>query len=301
MKPARPRSRAALTLKLMNYRHAYHAGNFADVLKHLVLTLVIEHMKQKPAPFRVIDTHAGTGLYDLTSVEALKTGEWLSGIGLIRAEPFSPEVAEILAPYLDCVQSENPGEALVRYPGSPLIARRLLRENDVLVANELHLEDHAELASLFARDVQTKVLHLDGWTALKSLLPPKERRGVILVDPPFEEAGELDRLVTGLKDVQRRFATGTVILWYPIKAPRALDRFYAAIAALGLDKILVTELFIRDPIDTSLLNGTGLVIFNPPYTLAGKLRTVLPAITTRFTSDPGAFYVLDKNCPPARP
>lgn len=284
----------------MNYRHAYHAGNFADVLKHLVLTLVIEHLKQKPAPFRVIDTHAGTGLYDLTSIESQKTGEWLSGIARILAEPFAPEVAEILAPYLACIQSGNPDGALSRYPGSPLIARSLLRENDVLVVNELHPQDHAELAGLFARDTQTKVLHLDGWIALKSLLPPKERRGVILVDPPFEEAGELDRLVAGLKDVQRRFATGTVILWYPIKSPGALDRFYAAIAALNLDKILVTELFIRPPTDPGMLNGTGLVIFNPPFTLAAKLRTALPALTSRLAAEPGAFHVLDTRCPPAR-
>jgi 23S rRNA (adenine2030-N6)-methyltransferase len=285
----------------MNYRHVYHAGNFADVAKHLVLTLVIEHLKQKPAPFRVIDTHAGTGLYDLTSIEAQKTGEWLSGIGRILAEPFAPEVAEILAPYLACIQSENPDAALTHYPGSPLIARRLLRPGDVLVVNELHPQDHAELAGLFARDAQTKVLHLDGWTALKSLLPPKERRGVILVDPPFEEAGELDRLVAGLKDVERRFATGTVILWYPIKALRPLDRFYAAIDALNLDKILVTELFIRPPTDPGILSGTGLVIFNPPFTLAGKLQTVLPALTSRLASEPGAFHVLDTRCPPARP
>ncbi len=285
----------------MNYRHAYHAGNFADVLKHLVLTLVIEHMKLKPAPFRVIDTHAGTGLYDLTSIEAQKTGEWLSGIGRILAEPFTPDVAEILAPYFACIQSENPDGTLARYPGSPLIARRLLRPHDVLVVNELHPQDHTELAGLFARDPQTKVLHLDGWTALKSLLPPKERRGVILVDPPFEEAGELDRMVAGLKDVVRRFTTGTVILWYPIKALRPLDHFYAAIADLGLAKILVTELFIRPPTDPGILSGTGLVIFNPPFTLAGKLRTALPALTSLLASQTGAFHVLDTRCPPARP
>ncbi len=285
----------------MNYRHAYHAGNFADVLKHLVLTLVIEHLKLKPAPFRVIDTHAGTGLYDLTGIEAGKTGEWESGIGRILDEPFSPGVAEVLAPYLACVHSENPNGALVRYPGSPLIARRLLRENDVLVVNELHPQDHAALAGLFARDAQTKVLQLDGWTAVKALLPPKERRGVILIDPPFEEAGELDRLVSGLKDVQRRFATGTVILWYPIKALRPLDRFYGAVAALGLDKILATELFIRPPTDPNILSGAGLVIFNPPFTLAGNLRTVLPTLTRSLGLEPGAFSIVDTRFPPLRP
>lgn len=277
----------------MNYRHAYHAGNFADVLKHLALTLVIEHLKQKPAPFRVIDTHAGTGLYDLTAIEAQKTGEWRGGIGRILDAPLPAEVAPLLAPYLDIIRHENSGGMLDRYPGSPLIARRLLRDRDILVVNELHPDDHADLARLFARDTQTKVLHLDGWTALKSLLPPKERRGVILVDPPFEEAGELDRLVTGLKDVERRFATGTVILWYPIKSRRPLDRFHAAIASLGLDKVLTTELYIRQPDDPEVLNGTGLVIFNPPYTLAGRLQTILPALTDRLAIAPGAYHLVE--------
>ncbi len=285
----------------MNYRHAYHAGNFADVLKHLVLTLVIEHLKQKPAPFRVIDTHAGTGLYDLTGIEAGKTNEWQGGIGRLIGATLSAEAAPVFAPYLDCVRSENPDGTLVRYPGSPLIARRLLRANDVLVVNELHPEDHRELAALFARDAQTKVLNLDGWTALKSLLPPKERRGVILVDPPFEEAGELDRLVAGLKDAHRRFATGTVILWYPVKSLRPIDHFHRALAGLGLEKVLVTELFLRPPQDPERLNGTGLVVFNPPFTLADRLHTALPVLTASMAGEAGAFHVLDAACPPKRP
>jgi 23S rRNA (adenine2030-N6)-methyltransferase len=284
----------------MNYRHAYHAGNFADVLKHLVLTLVIEHLKQKPAPFRVIDTHAGVGLYDLASVEAGKTGEWQGGIGRLLAEPLPDAIAEIFAPYLAVVTAENPSGALIRYPGSPVIARRLLRADDVLVANELHPDDHAELARIFARDRQTKILHLDGWIALKSLLPPKERRAVILVDPPFEEPGELDRLVGGLKDVQRRFATGTVLLWYPIKTLKPLERFYAAISALAQNRLVVTELFIRPPVDPDRLNGTGLVVFNPPFTLAERLDLALPELVRRMAVEPGAFHVVDTCCPPRR-
>jgi 23S rRNA (adenine2030-N6)-methyltransferase len=285
----------------MNYRHAYHAGNFADVLKHLVLTLVIEHLKQKSAPFRVIDTHAGVGLYDLTGVKAAKTGEWQGGIAKLLAVPLPDEVASVLAPYLATVAAENPGGGLTSYPGSPRIARHLLRPGDVLVANELHPEDHADLARLFARDRQTKVLHLDGWTALKSLLPPKERRAVVLVDPPFEEAGELDRLVTGLKDAQRRFAAGTILLWYPIKGLGPIDRFYSTLSSLALEKVLVTELFIRAPVDPNSLNGCGLIIFNPPFTLAERLSAALPELTRRMAVADGAFHVVDTRCPPKRP
>jgi 23S rRNA (adenine2030-N6)-methyltransferase len=300
--PARDPWEAALTSKLatMNYRHAYHAGNFADVLKHLVLALVIEHLKLKPAPFRVIDTHAGVGRYDLASREAGKTGEWQGGIGRLLTDPLPPTVASLMAPYLDAVAAENGDGGLARYPGSPLIARHLLRPGDVLVVNELHPEDHAGLAGLFARDAQVKVLNLDGWTALKSLLPPKERRGVILVDPPFEEAGELDRLVTGLRDVQRRFATGTVLLWYPIKALKVVDRFYAALSDLALDKVLVAELFTRPPTDPDRLNGCGLVVFNPPFTLADRLGLILPQLGTRLAVEPGAPFALDTRLPPRR-
>jgi 23S rRNA (adenine2030-N6)-methyltransferase len=285
----------------MNYRHAYHAGNFADVLKHLMLALVIEHLKLKPAPFRVIDTHAGVGRYDLAGWEAGKTGEWMGGIGRLLAEPLPPAVAGLMAPYLEAVAAENSDGRLARYPGSPLIARHLLRPGDVLVVNELHPDDHAALAGLFYRDQQVKVLNLDGWTALKSLLPPKERRGVILVDPPFEEAGELDRLVAGLKDAHRRFATGTVILWYPVKSLRPIDHFHRALAGLGLEKVLVTELFLRPPQDPERLTGTGLVVFNPPFTLADRLRTALPVLTASMSAAPNAFFVLDAACPPKRP
>ncbi len=284
----------------MNYRHAYHAGNFADVLKHLVLTLVIAHLKQKPAAFRVIDTHAGVGRYELMGMEAGKTEEWKGGIGRLLEEPLPDSVAAVMAPYLRIVQEENAGDALTAYPGSPLIARHLLRPQDSLVANELHPEDHALLQRLFARDSQVKVLHLDGWTALKSLLPPKERRGVILVDPPFEEAGELRRLATGLKEAHRRFATGTVLLWYPIKALRPVDAFHNAIAGLGLEKLFVVELFIRSPEDPERLNGTGLVILNPPFTLADHLQTILPELTRRLAVDDGATYLLATRLPVQR-
>jgi 23S rRNA (adenine2030-N6)-methyltransferase len=281
----------------MNYRHAYHAGNFTEVLKHAVLALVIEHLKLKPAPFRAIDTHAGIGLYDLGSEASLKTDEWRAGIGRIIDAPLPADAAAILGPYLAVVRDVNGPGPLMRYPGSPLIARRLMRASDRLVANELHPEDHAALAKLFARDDETKVLSLDGWTALKSLLPPKERRGVVLVDPAFEEQGELDRLVEGLGEAVRRFATGTFLLWYPIKDVKAVAAFRRKIAALELPKALAVELMIRGGDDTQRLNGAGLIVVNAPYTLEAKLEVLLPVLVrllaqgeggTSFVHDLGA-------------
>lgn len=263
----------------MNYRHIYHAGNFADVLKHAVLALVIEHLKLKPQPFRVIDTHAGIGFYDLGSVEAQKTGEWRDGIGRLLADSPPSDVAEILAPYLDAVRAENDEGALTRYPGSPLLARRLLRPGDRLVANEAHPEDAAQLAALFAKDPAAKVLTLDGWTVLKSLLPPKERRGVVLIDPPFEQPGEFHRLVDGLAAAHKRFATGTVLLWYPIKDQRAVRAFHRDAAALAIPKLFSVELYVQPAHIEGELSGTGLVILNPPFTLEEKLRRLLPYLT----------------------
>ncbi len=287
----------------MNYRHAFHAGNFADVLKHAVLALVIEHLKLKPAPFRVIDTHAGIGLYDLGAEAALKTGEWRGGIGRVIDADLPADAAAVLAPYLAVVREVNGPGALTRYPGSPLLARRLMRPSDRLVVNELHPEDHAELAALFSRDAETKVLLLDGWTALKSLLPPRERRSVVLVDPAFEEEGELDRLVEGLHEAVRRFATGTFLLWYPIKDVSAVTAFRRKIAALALPKVLAVELMIRGAEDAQRLNGAGLIVVNAPYTLEAKLKVLLPPLVRLLAQGEGARFLvqdLGAGAPPLR-
>jgi 23S rRNA (adenine2030-N6)-methyltransferase len=272
----------------MNYRHAYHAGNFADVLKHAVLALVIEHLKLKPAPFRVIDTHAGVGIYDLASAEAQKTGEWKEGIGRLWGEVLPAPQADILAPYLAAVAKENPSGKLERYPGSPMLARRLLRRGDTLVANELHPDDQAYLKDLFARDPQVKVLALDGFTALRALLPPKERRGVVLIDPPFEEPGEFKRLVQGLADAARRFATGTVLAWYPIKDVGAVERLRRDALGLGLAKLYSAELYVRAAKDAGELAGAGLLMLNPPFTLPETLETLVPFLSQRLAQGQGA-------------
>jgi len=276
----------------MNYRHAYHAGNFADVLKHAVLALVIDYLKRKEAPFRVIDTHAGRGRYALTSKEAGKTGEWLGGIGRLLgpdAAPLPAEVNRVLAPYLAAVAAENEPGSLTVYPGSPLIAQKLKRPQDMLVANELHPEERSELQVALGRDQHVKVMELDGWIALKSLLPPKERRGVVLIDPPFEQEGELARLAEGLAEGLQRFATGLFIAWYPIKDLRPVARFRESLAGASRP-LLRVELVTRRPNDAERLNGCGLVVANPPFTLQSELEAVLPELTKRMAHDSGAQY-----------
>ncbi len=281
----------------MNYRHAYHAGNFADVLKHLALTLVIDYMRRKEAPFRVIDTHAGCGRYALGSIQAAKTGEWRGGIGRLLGpdtKPLPMDVANVMRPYLDAVRAENPTPQLEIYPGSPLIARHLMREQDVLVANELHPEDWADLKSAIGRDRRVKLLALDGWVALKSLLPPKERRAVVLIDPPFEQEGEFDRLSAGLAEALRRFESGVYIVWYPIKDPKPIAAFHSALGAME-PELLRLELMIRGPGNTSdRLNGCGLIIANPPFTLREHMAAVLPELTQRLAEGSGARHRLDR-------
>ena len=174
----------------MNYRHAFHAGNFADVFKHAVLVRILLHLREKPAPFRVIDTHAGAGLYDLTGPEASRTGEWRQGIERVRAAPLAPEAASLLAPYLQAIAAFNPGERLVRYPGSPLLALRLMRAQDRLTACELEPSASAALERALAGDPRATAVAIDGWVALNAYLPPKERRGLVLIDPPFEQPDE---------------------------------------------------------------------------------------------------------------
>ncbi|AZO58763.1 MAG: 23S rRNA (adenine(2030)-N(6))-methyltransferase RlmJ [Mesorhizobium sp.] len=262
----------------MNYRHAYHSGNFADVVKHAVLSRLVEYLKQKDKAFRVIDTHAGIGRYDLASVEAGKTGEWQGGIGRLSEAALEPRTAALLQPYLEAVRLENPDGGLRRYPGSPLIVRHLLRQQDRLTAIELHSEDAARLKAVFAGDIQTRVIELDGWLALGAHLPPKEKRGLVLVDPPFEEEGEFQRLVENLRRAHRRWPGGIYALWYPIKDRKAVAAFRAALKETGIPKLLDIGFEIRPASSEPSLDGSGLLVVNPPFTLEAELRLMLPAL-----------------------
>ncbi|RJT34254.1 23S rRNA (adenine(2030)-N(6))-methyltransferase RlmJ [Mesorhizobium waimense] len=265
----------------MNYRHAYHAGNFADVVKHVVLTRLLEYLKQKDKAFRVIDTHAGIGRYDLSSAEAQKTGEWQGGIGRLVGVKLDAKAAALLAPYLEAVRALNPGGpdgGIKKYPGSPLVARHLLRKQDRLTAIELHPDDANRLKMVFAGDFQARVIELDGWLALGAQLPPKEKRGLVLIDPPFEEAGEFDRLVDGLVKAHKRWPGGIYALWYPIKDRKAVIAFRKALKQTGIPKLLDIEFEIRPASAEPSLDGSGMVVVNPPFTLEGELRLLLPAL-----------------------
>lgn len=300
----------------MNYRHAFHAGNFADVMKHAVLALIVEYLRKKDKPFRVIDTHAGAGLYDLTADAAARGGEWQAGIGRLREAAAAARLGpatDLLAPYLAAVDACNPaagpvtgfvdepgdggpgdrpGGGLTCYPGSPLVARHLMRPDDRMVVNELHPEDGLLLDRHFARDRQVKVLHQDAWAVLKATLPPKERRGVVLIDPPFEVPGEFDRLCDGLIAASRRFASGIYMIWYPLKNRADVSAFHERIAATGLPRLLVAALAIRAPgagrHRTAALYGSGLLIHNPPYGLDAALETLLPVLAGILGEDESA-------------
>ncbi|AZN99100.1 23S rRNA (adenine(2030)-N(6))-methyltransferase RlmJ [Mesorhizobium sp. M9A.F.Ca.ET.002.03.1.2] len=277
----------------MNYRHAYHAGNFADVVKHVVLSRLVEYLKQKDKAFRVIDTHAGIGRYDLSSTEAQKTGEWRGGIGRLVDAALDPPAAALLAPYLEAVRSLNPEDGVKKYPGSPLIARHLMRKQDRLSAIELHRQDAAKLRALFAGDFQTRVIELDGWLALGAHLPPKEKRGLVLVDPPFEEQGEFDRLVDGLRKAHKRWPGGIYALWYPVKDRKAVAAFRKALVQSGIPKLLDIGFEIRPPSAEPSLDGSGMVVVNPPFTLEGELRTLLPALHKLLVVEKPAPWTLE--------
>ncbi|MDI6026390.1 23S rRNA (adenine(2030)-N(6))-methyltransferase RlmJ [Corticibacterium sp. UT-5YL-CI-8] len=276
----------------MNYRHAYHAGNFADVVKHAVLARIVEYLKLKEKAFRVIDTHAGIGLYDLASEQAGKTGEWKGGIARLLEAKLPKAAAELLQPYLDAVRAANPDGRLLHYPGSPLVVRHLLRPQDRLSAIELHPEDAERLGEVFQGDYQVRVIHLDGWLAPGAHLPPKEKRGLVLIDPPFEKAGEFARLVEAVAKAYRRWPGGTYVLWYPIKDRKAVAAFRGELENAGIPRILDFAFHVRKPSSEPRLDGTGLIVINPPFTLESELALMAPVLEQALAEGPGAEWTV---------
>ncbi|MGC2857506.1 23S rRNA (adenine(2030)-N(6))-methyltransferase RlmJ [Novispirillum sp. DQ9] len=272
----------------MNYRHAYHAGNFADVFKHALLAMCLEYLKGKDKPFFVLDTHSGVGLYDLEGVEAGKTGEWRDGIARVIDAPDAP--AE-LAPYLEIVRGLNPGGGLRAYPGSPWVAKALARPDDRIALCELHPADAETLADTLRGDRRVKVYARDGYGAVKALLPPPERRGLVLIDPPFEKRDEFAALEQAVRDGVKRFAGGTFALWYPIKDAVEIAAFHARLEDLGVPKTLSIDLFVRRPRPgLPRLDGCGYVFINPPYGLLAGLDRVMPFLAGLLAQDGGAGW-----------
>ncbi|MBO9588684.1 23S rRNA (adenine(2030)-N(6))-methyltransferase RlmJ [Devosia sp.] len=277
----------------MNYRHVFHAGNFADVVKHTILTRILTYLMRKDAPFRVIDTHAGVGLYDLKGEAAEKTGEWVDGIGRLIDRELPAPAKDLLAPYLAAVRAQNPDGDLRFYPGSPLITRNMLRQQDRLMALELHPVDVEALRENFVGDFQVRVTHVDGWQALGTHLPPKEKRGLVLIDPPFEERNEFERMAQNLIKAHKRWPTGLYALWYPIKDVADVDKFVALLQASGIPKILRLELTIRQPSNPPRLHGTGIIVINPPFVLEEEMRVLMPLLADVLSDEGRGRWAID--------
>lgn len=285
----------------MNYRHAFHAGNFADVVKHAVLARILVHLLQKPAPFRVIDTHAGIGVYDLEGDEAGRTGEWRNGIGRVIGAALEPAEEALLAPLIGVVTGLNGSGSLRLYPGSPAIAEAMLRSDDRLIANELHPVDADVLDAWLAGVRNAKVMRLDGYVAARSLVPPPERRGLVVIDPPFEAADEFERLAAAIADVHRRFATGIVLAWYPLKDRGAVARLHTAVAVAGIRRVLRIEHWTRTPGGLGPLAGAGLLVVNPPWRLDADAAGALPPLAARLATGDGAGARVDWLVPEGAP
>jgi 23S rRNA (adenine2030-N6)-methyltransferase len=283
----------------MNYRHAYHAGNHADVLKHIVMMRAFAHLKKKDKPFLFLDAHAGIGLYALWGDEALKTLEWQDGVGRLydpsgRAVPLAAHCETLLAPWRDVIAAVNAvGQPLSHYPGSPGFALASLRAKDRILLNELHPDDHGRLADFAARDRRVKVTEGDAAIAVKAHLPPTERRGFILIDPPYEQDDEAGRAVQMLSDGHRRFATGAFALWYPVTGDGLSDHLVKLVRTLGLARMLKAELLVRKALPENGLAGSGLILINPPWPLADELAVLGPALCEHLRQDDGARWSLN--------
>jgi 23S rRNA (adenine2030-N6)-methyltransferase len=277
----------------MNYRHAYHAGNFADVLKHVVLIMLVEHLKKKPTPFFYLDTHAGRGIYDLSDAQAQRSGEYKAGIGRLLDTPAATLPAEVAA-YVQLVRdSAGKGHsAITAYPGSPVIVAHLRRPGDRLVLMETLPKEAGALAAALGRQRLVSVLESDGYAALKAQLPPRENRGLVLIDPPYESDLEFDRVLAGLETGHERWPTGTYCVWYPLTDRAGPLRFRHNLERSGIRRVLDVTLNVL-PADAQVgMAGAGLVIVNPPWLLDERLRGLLPELHRLLAPDgPGGSSV----------
>lgn len=275
----------------MNYRHIYHAGNICDVVKHVTLLALLAHLRQKPAPFLVLDTHAGCGLYDLQDPAALKTGEAAAGIGRL----LTPDLAQHLPDYAAALEAYNPGlledgklnpAACRFYPGSPLLIAAALRAQDRYIGCELHPEDFAALRRQLPRLPRHQLHQRDGYEALGAFLPPPEKRGLVLIDPPYEQPDEFAALAEHLAAAARRWAQGAFAVWYPLKDRAAIWRFQEAMAASGIRKQLLLE-FQYDNSATLALHGSGMLVINPPWQFAENMAISYEYLRNRLANPAG--------------
>jgi 23S rRNA (adenine2030-N6)-methyltransferase len=280
----------------MNYRHDFHAGNFADVFKHIFLTRILLHLLKKPAPFRFIDTHAGSGSYDLFGTQAGKTAEWRMGLGRLLAAAIQSEaLRELIDPYLRLAAPAvlEPPLLACPYPGSPAIAATLLRREDRMICCELHPAVTEVLRAHFARDRRAKIIEIDGFTGLNAFVPPVERRGLVLIDPPYEATDDIERSLEALEGAWRKWSTGIFMLWYPVKDRRRINAVLRRVSAGSIKRVLRLELQIADPEPVGSLAANGLLIVNPPFQLAEEARIILPFLAETLASSADARHKIE--------
>jgi 23S rRNA (adenine2030-N6)-methyltransferase len=264
----------------MNYRHAYHAGNHGDVLKHVVLARVIDYLKHKDKLFHVIDAHAGVGAYALEGPEAAKTKEWEGGVAKMQAA-FGADVEALLMPYRQVIADLNADHMLRFYPGSPEIAVHLLRKGDFMTFNELHPDDFETLRARYEPDPRVRITQMDAAQLLKANLPPRVRRGIVLIDPPYEQKAEKEAMVKALADGHKRFANGIFLVWYPVKGKDYAEQLCADFQKLALSAMLKVEVRVREAFDGGGLAGSGVIIVNPPWPLEDELKLLVPVLADR--------------------
>ncbi|MGN2379553.1 23S rRNA (adenine(2030)-N(6))-methyltransferase RlmJ [Vibrio cholerae] len=273
---------------MLSYRHSFHAGNHADVLKHIVQSLILNSLQQKEKPFVYHDTHSGVGRYDLTHEWSEKTGEFKQGIARVWQQDNVP--AE-LDSYMDAIRQLNQGETLRYYPGSPRVARAHLREQDRMVLTELHPSDYPLLEQEFHRDRQVSIYKEDGFARLKASLPPQERRGLVLIDPPYELAKEYRDVVRAIAQSYKRWATGIYAIWYPVVNRCDIDDMLQGLQGLEIRKILQIELGVAPDTNERGMTASGMIVINPPWTLESQMQTILPFLKQAIAPATGHYKV----------
>jgi 23S rRNA (adenine2030-N6)-methyltransferase len=278
---------------MLSYRHAFHAGNHADVLKHFLLLELLQYFKQKDKPYWAIDTHAGAGMYALDEGYAAKNAEYASGIARLMA---CDDLPVALGDYVGLVRQLNPDGQLKLYPGSPWIARQALRADDRLRLYELHPSDCKLLVENFVHaGRQVKVEQADGFAGLKALLPPPPRRGLVLIDPPYEEKQDYQRVPAVLQEALKRFATGTYAVWYPLLQRQDSRQLPDKLKVLQAQSWLHVSLTVSTPsADGFGMHGSGMFVINPPWTLHARLKDVMPWLAKTLAQDDGAGFVLEQ-------
>lgn len=273
---------------MLSYRHSFHAGNFADVIKHVVIVEILEYLTQKDKAFEYIDTHAGAGVFSLKSEHATKLQEYSNGIGKLKAQDW-PELAR----YFEIISSFNETGSLAYYPGSPMFARHFLRARDRAWLFELHPADFDLLMNNIGRDRQIRVKQEDGFKGLLSLLPPLSRRGLVLIDPPYEVKTDYRQVVNTVILAHKKFSTGTYAIWYPVVDRTRIDQLEKNFVTSGIKNIQRFELAIAPDSHASGMTSSGMIVINPPWTLMNKMSQLLPKLVKMLTDDAGAFFKCD--------